>query len=310
MRKIKFVPQVDILEERSLLSSLTQFEKYYGFNYSSNPASKGAGTTIAIVDAYDYSSLSANLIKFSRHEKLPTANLNIFNLGQGTGTASNAWANEVSVDVDLAHLLAPLATIDLVEAASNAGQDMVNADNYALSLPGVTVISNSWVISEFPAESQVDYNLTSAVLVAGTGDSGTTPYYPSVLPDVVAVGGTSLFHRGNKLKETDWSGGGSGPSLYIPNRTVPDVSMNAGMYPGLNYYYNGFYTSAWGTSSSAVIFASLVTIGQAERTQIGLLPMGGSLLLSIMRSNPQDFHSIIHTSGLGSPNPKFLSLFV
>src|SRR5207245_10728799 len=83
--------------------------------------------------------------------------------------------------------------------------------------------------------------------VASTGDSGAPGGYPAYSPNVVAVGGTSLFldDQGDYLGEAGWSGSGGGISQLEPEpayqysvhnigaRTIPDVSYNDDPAPGL-----------------------------------------------------------------------------
>jgi subtilase family serine protease len=52
--------------------------------------------------------------------------------------------------------------------------------------------------------------------VASTGDSGSPGEYPACSPNVVAVGGTSLYVNGNNTyqSEVGWSCSGGGTSAY------------------------------------------------------------------------------------------------
>jgi subtilase family serine protease len=94
----------------------------------------GSGQTIAIVDAYDYSTALNDVNAFSAAFDLPS-----FNNGGGSptftkyneygsttalpgndpaGAGNDDWEMEESLDIEWAHAMAPKANIDLVEANS------------------------------------------------------------------------------------------------------------------------------------------------------------------------------------------------
>ena len=95
----------------------------------------------------------------------------------------------------------------------------------AASLPGVSVVSMSWGSSEFSGEQTFDGDFTTpnghqgVTFVASTGDSGSPGDYPAYSPNVVAVGGTSLYlsNNGSYSSEAGWSGSGGGIST-VRNR--------------------------------------------------------------------------------------------
>ena len=73
--------------------SAKELRQYYGFT------GKGAGVTIAIVDAFNYEGLSKDLSLFDKHNHLSKAQLNIINLGQQGNTAWNTgWDLEEDLD--------------------------------------------------------------------------------------------------------------------------------------------------------------------------------------------------------------------
>lgn len=119
------------------------------------------------------------------------------------------WPEEVSLDVEWAHAMAPKAKIVLVVAASDDDSELAYALHYAISKRLGGVISNSYGSSEAgvgPAVARA-YNTVAeraaargiAVMVA-TGDDGDfglgTPVgaasVPADSPFVTGVGGTSL----------------------------------------------------------------------------------------------------------------------
>lgn len=297
----------DCLEGRQLLAGLTprQFQRFYGFNhvYNRNPATKGAGISIAVVVAYDDPSAARDVATyFDRPYHLPPLSLTTFNLGGVGYQPALAWSTEAEADVEMVHTIAPLAHVDLVEAADDDLQSLLAADRYAASLPGVVVVSDSWGVPEFAAESQLDRYLSASgvAFVAAAGDDGV-PEYPAVSPDVIAVGGMWVLGKSAVV----WSNSGAGMSQFYPGRQVPDVSMAVNS------------TVLTGTSVSAPLFAGLVGIADALRLQHGLVAESGADVEAQMASvygtshYRDDFRAVAHgrtshrqtdpVRGLGSP---------
>jgi subtilase family serine protease len=176
----------------------------------------GAGTTVAIVDAYGSTTIGTDLAAFSQFMGLPPANLTII----GTPTESNystdpaaGWAAETTLDVEWVHAIAPGARIVLVVAPTSSYTDLFSADITAASLPGVVSISNSWDGFEIGIAGDAEFynaidNIFKASGAAGesiqfsTGDSGnnasalggfyTSPGWPSSSPYVTGIGGVSV----------------------------------------------------------------------------------------------------------------------
>jgi hypothetical protein len=154
--------------------------------------------------------------------------------------------------------------------------------------------------------------------VASSGDSGAAgaPEWPSVSPDVLAIGGTQLTTdaSGNYVSESGWSGSGGGLSRYESqsayqsgvvtqtsnSRTVPDVAYDASTLAPFAIYDTAFY-SGWiavgGTSCGAPQWSALVAIvdqswALADR---GALDGRSQLLPAIYALPSSDFHDV--TSG-------------
>src|SRR5207245_1555224 len=128
---------------------------------------------------------------------------------------------EAALDTQWAHAIAPNARILLVEAKSSSGTDLLNAVDYARNRADVVAVSMSWGGGEFSSEAAYDFHFTSShgvVFFASSGDSGAGAEWPSVSPNVVAVGGTTLSFdsNGNLSWESAWSGSGGGVSAYEP----------------------------------------------------------------------------------------------
>src|SRR5207248_3970700 len=167
--------------------------------------------------------------------------------------------------VEWAHAIAPGANILLVEARSDYFSDLLAAVDYAAA--HANVVSMSWGSDEFSGETTSSYdghfrNHPGVTFVASSGDYGAPPSWPSISPNVVAVGGTTLtaLSDGTWSKEKGWGngwwsyyygGGGGGISSYewkpsyqnsvtqsATRRTGPDVAYNADPNTGF-YVYQG-----------------------------------------------------------------------
>ena len=212
-------------------------------------AGNGAGQTIAIVDAYNDPNIASDLAAFDTQFKLPApASLSVLNQNGSASSlpgtdSSGGWEMEEALDVEWAHAIAPGASIVLVEANSANTSDLNTAVMTAASLHGVSVVSMSWSGSEQGNETGQDSVFTTpsghqgVTFLAATGDSGTPSGYPAFSPNVVAVGGTSLFLNSNNSykSESAWADSGGGTSEFesepayqdavqtTGKRTVPDV---------------------------------------------------------------------------------------
>src|SRR5262249_37050913 len=100
--------------------------------------------------------------------------------------------------------------------------DIDNAVTYAKGLPAVSVISMSYGGGEFSGETghdsvyQTPGGHQGITFLASSGDGGANGLYQAYSPNVVAVGGTSLFLDSSQSYngESGWSGSGGGISQY------------------------------------------------------------------------------------------------
>ncbi len=130
----------------------------YGFSsvtFAGGIAGTGAGTTIAIVDAYDDPTIANDLHQFDLQFGLPDPTLTKVNQNGGTvlPAANKSWATEIALDVEWSHAIAPGANILLVEANSSSFSDLLTAVNTARNAAGVVAVSMSWGGSEFSGET-------------------------------------------------------------------------------------------------------------------------------------------------------------
>jgi subtilase family serine protease len=267
------------------------------YNLASAAASDGAGVTIGIVDAYDDPNAYSDVNVYRSQYGIPSlasctpttvksSSTPCFAKSSQTGTTSypkkdGGWAQEESLDIDMASAICPKCNILLVEASSSSYANLGSAVNEAVSL-GAKVVSNSYGGSESSSVSSYEtsyYKHPGVTITASSGDGGYGVEFPASSQYVVAVGGTSLNTASNSRgwSETVWSGAGSGCSAYITKpswqtdsgcgkRTVADVSAVADPNTGVAVYdstsYQGYvgWMEFGGTSVASPIIASVYAL--------------------------------------------------
>ncbi|SEK93731.1 S53 family peptidase [Streptacidiphilus jiangxiensis] len=259
----------------------------------------GTGQTVAIVDAYDYPTATADLNAFSAQFDLPqtcgsaNATSDCFDFSQvyadGTQPAGNtSWNEEAALDIEWAHSIAPHARIVLVEAADASAQGLYQGVDKAASLHPA-VVSNSWGMTEFSEESFYDGHckLADSVCTQSTGDAGYPAGYSSTNPYALAIGGTNLKldASGATLGESAWSSTGGGLSYFEKRpayqdgvqssgyRATPDVSFVADPQTGVAVYVTlsgrGYWMEVGGTSLSAPSWAAIIADADQLRAAAG-----------------------------------------
>ena len=206
--------------------------------------------TVAIIDAYGYATLEADLGVYRTTYGLPACTkangcLKVVNqLGltsplPGPPPPDDDWTVETALDVDMISALCPACNI-LVIQADDPGDGMLFGQQIAVQL-GATVISDSWGGPEAPppndpadAEQYFDHAGVPTFVSAGDAgynnqfsSNGVGPDYPGTSAHVIAVGGTRLVkdNSARGWSETTWApvagnsargAGGSACSLSIP----------------------------------------------------------------------------------------------
>jgi subtilase family serine protease len=174
----------------------------------------GTGKTIVILDAFDDPYLQADFTAFNTYYGLPDQTIAQYYPGGQVNTPYDAgWSEEMQLDVDWSHAIAPGAKIVIVHGMSNSDQDLVAALNYAINNNLGDVISMSFG----EADSCLGSDLTNAwhqafvnatkkgiTLFASSGDQGAaqescdgnswiqSTSSPASDPLVTGVGGTEL----------------------------------------------------------------------------------------------------------------------
>jgi subtilase family serine protease len=270
---------------------------------TSAAATNGLGATVAIIDAYDAPTAAADLAVYRKTMGLPSTTSCVrtstsiassdptrpcFAKVNQKGTTSyprknGGWAQEISLDVDMASAICPNCNVLLVEASSNSFSNLATAVAYASKLKGVASISNSYGGSDFSNIAAYENAVTTyhKAVTASTGDNGYGVEAPASFTHVVAVGGTHLVRDSSTRgwSETAWSGAGSGCSTAnadvwqdntatgCARKATGDVSAVADPNTGVAVYdsmsYQGYV--GWlvfgGTSVSSPIIASVYALG-------------------------------------------------
>jgi hypothetical protein len=241
------------------------------------PTTSASPQTIALVDAYDDPTAEADLKVYDEEFNLPactTANgcftkVNEKGKSGPLPEAEGGWAEEISLDIEVAHAICQNCHILLVEAGDTTYLSLEAAEETAVKL-GANEISNSWSGAEPVTDSSV-FDHPGTVVTAASGDEGYlnwqsqnmddrgTVGYPASSPHVVAVGGTrlSIADEGAWVGETVWNGdgatgGGCSEHYEAPlwqrslanwstvgcgsMRAVADVSADADPYTGVAFY--------------------------------------------------------------------------
>ena len=254
----------------------------------------GTGQTVAIVDAYGYSTAEADLGVFRSYYGLPactTANGCFKKVDENGGTNYPAddpgWSIETALDLDAVSATCPKCDILLVQATTAYSDDLAQSVNTAASL-GAKEISNSYGGPESSAEQVLDpyYNHPGIAITVASGDSGydAGASFPATSPYVTSVGGTTLTADSSTPRgwtETAWNGPtgatGSGCSAYEPqpsfqkglntdcpaDRADNDISADGDSATGLGIYDSyglGGWSQYGGTSLSAPLVAAMYAL--------------------------------------------------
>jgi len=198
----------------------------------------GGVGAIAIIDAGDYPTATADLHTFSSYFGIPDADFHVVYANGHKPPVYSGWDVEEALDIEWAHAMAPKAKLFLVESKlCMSGSCNTDPYWYAVTVAsklvaenGGGVISMSWADAEAAYDLKYDKLFTEpgVVYFASSGDGGIgQSSYPTASPNVVSVGGTT-FNRdsnGDFVSET-YGGGGGDISPYEPRPSYQDVIKN------------------------------------------------------------------------------------
>ena len=274
----------------------------------------GAGQTIAIYTDGYYSTLQSDVNYFSTKymggvtttvKVTDTSGTNLTGLNSD-GNATSSASAELALDVEYSHLIAPGATIVVVNSGSES-----SAAYYAANTLKASVFSTSYGghntdnSASYESSANSTYQSINALghttVLAAAGDSGTLDY-PGSSPYVVGVGGTNLTVSGSGStstyrSETGWtqtsgdttSGGGGGQDVkeampeyqvkalgtaFGSYRVGPDVSIAGGPYSSMPVFTNASdasdYSYHYGSSIATPIWAGIMADVDQARVANGL----------------------------------------
>ncbi len=215
----------------------------------------GAGQTIVLVDSFGSPTIAADLAHFDSYFKLPAPpSFQVIHPAGPVPTFQSGnsnrvgWAEETTLDVEWAHVMAPRARLVLVETPTSENEgttgfpQIVIAEEYVLRHKLGQVISQSFAATEqtFPSTSSLlglrgAYELAArdhVTVLSATGDQGATSSeynmkdlytsravsWPATDPLVTAVGGTQLELRADgtrRLPDVAWHNSSGGRSIVF-----------------------------------------------------------------------------------------------
>jgi subtilase family serine protease len=230
-----------------------QMRHAYGVDSLIAAGFDATGRTIVIVDAFQNPNLVSQVATYDAFYGLPATNLTIiapdgltpFNPSNGDQVS---WAEEISLDVEWAHNMAPGANIVLVLSKSDMDADLVSALKYAVDNNLGDVISMSFGESEscvgLPGPDLVstyhdvfaEATQKGITLFASSGDEGAaqptcdgtswmkSASYPASDPLVTGVGATEL-HAANYCLTALGCNPGANP---LPGTYEGEIAWNEG----------------------------------------------------------------------------------
>lgn len=318
-----------------------QYRKAYDLAPLYRLGLNGRGRTIAIVDAFGSPTIANDLHVYDQNYGIPDPpSLKVIQpVGpinfDNTDPVMLNWAGETTLDVEIAHAMAPGANILLVETpvAETEGvtglPEIVAAENYVINHNMADVITQSFGATEqtFPSAQSI-LDLRSAFLnaaahgvtvLASSGDNGATsqiedgsadyPYpvnsWPSSDPLVTSIGGTQLHLDA------------------VGNRTSPDVVWNDGYgagggglssvfsRPSYQVGVRGVVGSHRGTpdiSASAAVDGALIFYYSFDPTFVGWHLVGGTSEASPLFSGIVAITAQLAHHRLGPINPEIYTL--
>jgi len=322
----------------------TDVVSYYNIQALRDAGLDGTGQTIMLPEIDDLPNTS-DLEKFATKFGLPPFDpLLTVKRDPNWGTPEKAQGETV-LDLEIIHAVAPKAKLVVYLSAPDFGHGERAFDQLVTDHLG-SIISESLGSCEPDTPSgarNVYASIQDRAIALGishfvaSGDNGAytcgldqepAASFPSTLPTITAVGGTSVFEsaQGIYYKEYAWgspidqSGGGGGASQFyaIPGyqkneatnagrgeRQVPDVSADGDPSTGFHVIFGGRDAQVGGTSAATPLWAGTVALVNQDLKQRGLREVGfANPALYWMGENasklsPQPFHDVTAGNNLG-----------
>ena len=317
---------------------------YYNIKPLRDAGLDGKGQTIVLPEIDNLPNLN-DLNKFASKYGLPSlGEVLTIKKDPSWGTPEKPQGETV-LDLEIIHAVAPKAQLVVYISAADFGHTTRAFDQMVTDHLG-SIISESLGSCETDTPSgvrNVYASIQDRALALGmshfvaSGDSGAftcgadqdaAGSFPSTLPTLTAVGGTTVFEskEGLYFKEYAWgspidqSGGGGGASQFytIPDyqknvaqsigrgeRQVPDVSAAADPLTGFHIIFNGREGQAGGTSAAAPLWAATVALINQDLKAKGLREVGFAnpalywMGENSAKLNPKPFHDVTAGNNLG-----------
>ena len=291
----------------------TDVLSYYNIKALRDAGLDGSGQTIMLPEIDDLPNLN-DLNKFAGEFGLSPFDQVLTVKRDASWGTPEKQQGETVLDLEILHAVAPAAKLVVYLSAPDFGHGDRAFDQMVTDHLG-SIISESLGSCEAdaPAGSRNVYTAIQDRAVAmgishfvASGDSGAytcgvdqdpAGSFPSTLPTVTAVGGTSVFEseQGVYFKEYAWgspideSGGGGGASQFYSrpewqqsvaqanghgHRQVPDVSADGDPSTGFHIVFGGRDGQAGGTSAATPLWAATVALINQDLKQKGLRAVG------------------------------------
>jgi kumamolisin len=291
----------------------TDVLSFYNLQSLRNRGLDGTGQTIVLPEIDDLPNLKDLDLFAAKYSLPPFGPLVTIKRNSNWGTPLKPQGETV-LDLEIIHEIAPAAKIVVYLSAPDFSHGDRAFDQMVTDHLGA-IISESLGSCEadMPSGPRAVYTSIEDRAVAqgmshfvATGDSGAytcgvdtaaSGSFPSTLPSVTAVGGTSVFEsvQGTYFKEAAWgspideTGTGGGVSHFYPlpdyqksiaeaaghgNRQVPDVAANGDPMTGFHIIFGGRAGQAGGTSASTPLWAATVALINQDLKKKGLREVG------------------------------------
>jgi kumamolisin len=304
----------------------------------------GSGQTIVLPEIDELTSIG-DLNKFATRFGLPPFDSVLQLKRDPTWGKPTKAQGETVLDLEILHEVAPQAKLVVYFSADDFGHGDRAFDQMVTDHLG-SIISESLGACEPDTGSghrnvyasiqdrAVAQGMSHFVASGDNGaftcgqDQGPAGSFPSTLPSVTSVGGTTVFEsqQGIYFKEVAWgspideSGSGGGASQFYPapdyqrtvtqaaghgQRQVPDVSANADPATGFHIIFEGQETQAGGTSASTPLWAATVALINQDLKKRGMREVGfANPALYWMGANQSNlpakpFHDVTAGNNLG-----------
>ena len=322
----------------------TDVLKFYNLTPLRDAGLDGTGQTIVLPEIDNLTSID-DLNKFAAEFGLPPFD-SVLTLKRDPswGTPTKAQGETV-LDLEIIHEVAPQAKLVVYFSADDFGHGDRAFDQMVTDHLG-SIISESLGACEPDTPSghrNVYASIQDRAVAEGmshfvaSGDNGAftcgqgqdpAGSFPSTLPTVTAVGGTTVFEseQGLYFKEMAWgspldeSGGGGGASQFYAapdyqrnvtqasghgQRQVPDVAADADPATGFHIVFNGHEGQVGGTSAATPLWAATVALINQDLKKKGLREVGFAnpalywmgANQSILQASP--FHDVTTGNNLG-----------